>query len=145
MNNDLKYTVNQIYEAICVVNKHAKTAILPKQLYTLKKLAIAQLLQENKAEKIGLHYTNNQKNNQQFSVTLVKCGNFYFHIPATKEDFQNLEHLGRSNVIGSNPKVPMSLHHAKKILIHYTNYTEPQEKPKKKNKFTPYIFKRLGE
>ena len=71
MYNDVKYSVNQIYEAISVVNKHAKTAIIPKQLYNLKKLAITKLLEEKKAEKVGLHYINNPKNNQQFSVTLM--------------------------------------------------------------------------
>lgn len=145
MKNKLNYTVNQIYEAISVVNKHAKTAIIPKQLYELKKLAINKLLSEKKAEKVGLHYTNNPKNNQQHSVTLVKCGIFYFHIPPTKDDFTNLIHLGKSNAIGSNPKVPMSIGHAKKILIDYTNYMEPKKIIKTKKKFTPYVFKRLGE
>lgn len=145
MKNKLNYTINQIYEAISVVNKHAKTAIIPKQLYELKKLSIAKLLLENKAEKIGLHYTNNPKNNQQHSVTLVKCGAFYFHIPSIKDDFNNLAHLGKSNEIGSNPKVPMSIGQAKKILMDYTNYIEPTKVMKRKNKFTPYVFKRLGE
>lgn len=145
MNKKINYTTNQIYEAISVVNKHAKTAILPKQLYQLKKLAINKLLLEQKAEKVGLHFTNNPKNNQQHSVTLVKCGSFYFHIPSVKEDFTNLIHLGKSDVIGSNPKVSMSVGYAKKVLMDYTNYTEPKKTIPTKRKFTPYVFKRLGE
>lgn len=44
-------SVSEIAQAIFTVNRHAKAAPDPKQLYTLKKIALDQLILEGKAKK----------------------------------------------------------------------------------------------
>ena len=65
MNKQQKYpppiqlTVENLLQAISVVNRHAKTAPNPKFLYKLKHDSLHKLLAEGKAKKIGLHFSNN--------------------------------------------------------------------------------------
>ena len=60
----LNPTIENLARAIYVVNRHAKTAPNPKYLYALKKKALLKLVQEGKATKKGLHFSNNPKLSQ---------------------------------------------------------------------------------
>jgi hypothetical protein len=139
----LQPTVENLSKAIFTVNRHAKTALNPSFLYLLKKKAIEKLISEGKAKKIGLHFSPNPKYSKQQSDVLVSVGNYYFHIPPTKEDFMQLPHLGMLNESYRNPVVKMPLSQAKLLLQAYTGLNEP---PSRKQKtYKKPIFKRLGE
>lgn len=130
-----KTWTNSIAQAIFIVNKHAKTAVEPKKLYTLKRLALNKLLQEKKAKKIGLHFSDNPHFSFQHSDVIVTCGDYVFHLPPTKEDLKNLPHLGNRSTSIRNPKAIMSLSKAKQILQSYVGQAKDsnskQEKVKK--------------
>ena len=139
-------TTDSLSLAIYTVNRHAKTAQNPKFLYLLKHEALKKLLSEGKAEKVGLHFSQNPRFSQQQSDVLVKCGSYTFHIPPTKNDFEELPHLGKLDNSVRNPKGSLSLAYAKRILTAYTGITEDNSGAGKKN--PPYqkpVFKRLGE
>ncbi|MCZ0754275.1 YkyB family protein [Anoxybacillus sp. J5B_2022] len=142
----LEPTIDNLAKAIFTVNRHAKTALNPSFLYLLKKKTIEKLLDEGKAKKVGLHFSPNPKYSQQQSDVLVVVGEYYFHIPPTKEDFATLPHLGALNGSYRNPVVKMPLSKAKALLQSYTGITETEKHPPRTKK--PYqkpIFKRLGE
>ncbi len=115
------HSTDQIARAIFTVNRHAKTAPDNRELYRLKSESLLKLIQERKASKIGLQFVQNPTKSQQYSTTLVKCSSFYFHMRATKEDFQRLPHLGHPNGRFRNPSVSMGLPKAKRILQAYLN------------------------
>ena len=97
-------TIENLSQAIFIVNRHAKTAINPGFLYKLKHESLKKLIAEGKAQKVGLHFSEHPKNSRQQSDVLVECGRYTFHIPPTKQDFTELPHLGKldSNVqVGS--------------------------------------------
>jgi len=142
-NNYLESTIQNLSQAIFTVNRHAKTAINPKFLYSLKKNALNKMIQEKKAEKIGLHFSRNPKFSQQQSDVLVKCGEYTFHIPPTKEDFEYLPHLGHLDQHSRNPKTRMSLNLAKQLLINYTGMKENQKN--NKTIVQQPVFKKLGD
>ncbi|WP_217585745.1 YkyB family protein [Lentibacillus saliphilus] len=135
--------VDDLAKAIFTVNRHAKTAPQPQHLYTIKKEAINQLLQEQRAEKVGLHFSNNPKLSNQHSTLLVKIGNYFFHMPPTRNDFQELDHLGHLDENYRNPQTKMSLSHAKKIIYRYLDWSPPSQREQTKTKsytsryFTP--------
>lgn len=142
------YTTEDLSRALFVVNRHAKTAPNPKFLYFLKKKALEKLIQDGKAKKHGLHFSKNPRNSQQRSDVLVSVGEYFFHIPPTKNDFQKLPHLGELNETYRNPKTQLSLSRAKQILQTYTGIVEGSEdntKPLTKNKYQKPIFKKLGQ
>jgi len=139
----LQPTVKNLSQAIFTVNRHAKTALNPKFLYTLKKVALNKMIQEKKAMKTGLHFSRNPKFSQQQSDVLVECGEYLFHIPPTKEDFELLPHLGHLDQHSRNPKTRMSLNQAKQLLQDYTGLQE-DNKPQKEKPQKP-VFKRLGD
>ncbi|MET3698175.1 YkyB-like protein [Bacillus oleivorans] len=140
-------TPNTIAKAIFTVNRHAKTATNNKYLYKLKQEALVKLIKEGKAQKIGLHFSNNPKYSRQQSDVLVECNEFTFHIPPSKEDFQTLPHLGELNSSIRNPKVHMSLNTAKKVLQSYTGIKEntAAASHKASKGYQKPVFKRLGE
>jgi hypothetical protein len=145
----MKPTIENLSQAIFIVNRHAKTAPNPKFLYNLKFHALHKLIREGKAKKIGLHFSNNPKFSQQQSDVLIKCGKYTFHLPPSKNDFDELPHLGKLDNSIRNPKATLSLTQAKKILLSYTglkemnnNTTSNQTARKKYNK---PVFKKLGE
>jgi hypothetical protein len=148
-NQPLKPTTENIARAIYIVNRHAKTAPDPKFLYTLKKRALHKLLTEGKAKKEGLHFSNNPRNSKQQSDVLVSAGEYYFHMPPTKEDFENLPHLGSLNQTYRNPKIHLSLAKAKALLQQYVGIRESTpagSAPKKPSPtYKKPVFKRLGE
>ncbi|MFD1017984.1 YkyB family protein [Thalassobacillus hwangdonensis] len=129
---------NDIAAALFTVNRHAKTAPQPQQLYELKKHTIQRLLNENRAEKMGLHYSDHPKFSRQHSTLLIKVADYYFHIPASKEDFQQLEHLGKLDQNYRNPKTRMSLSAAKKLLYNYLGWSPPKKhNPLNHSRFAP--------
>ncbi|WP_088809488.1 MULTISPECIES: YkyB family protein [Listeria] len=111
----------QIAEAIFIVNRHSKVATNPAYLYKLKQAAITKLLSDGHAEKVGLQYSKNPKNCRQHSLVLVKCGDFLFHIPPTKNDLKELHHLGEQVRLQYKTKTSLSLKRAKYCLEAYTN------------------------
>ncbi|WP_226620020.1 hypothetical protein LG298_08095 [Cytobacillus firmus] len=142
----LQPTVENLSQAIFTVNRHAKTAPSPKFLYKLKHDALHKLIKEGKAQKAGLHYSGNPKNSQQQSDVLVKCGNYSFHLPPSKEDFSELPHLGKLDSFVRNPKSSLSLNAAKKLLMSYTGLKELNSPPnEKKQHYQKPVFKKLGE
>ena len=146
-NQPLKPTTDNVAKAIYIVNRHAKTAPDPKFLYMLKKRALQKLLTEGKAKKEGLHFSNNPKNSKQQSDVLISAGEYYFHMPPTKDDFENLPHLGSLNQSYRNPKIHLSLAKAKALLQQYVGVKETVSN--RPNKTAPTykkpVFKRLGE
>ena len=142
----LKPTIENLSQAIFIVNRHAKTAPNPKYLYKLKYSALQKLIKEGKAKKIGLHFSNNPKYSQQQSDVLISCGKYTFHLPPSKSDFAELPHLGKLDSHVRNPKSALSLTQAKKILSTYTGITEEDKThPSVKKKYTKPVFKKLGE
>lgn len=146
---ELNLTIENLSQAIFIVNRHAKTATNPKFLYKLKHEAIKKLLAEGKAKKVGLHFSGNPKNSQQQSDVLVSCGKYTFHIPPSKNDFADLPHLGRLDDQVRNPKASLSLKTAKAILSAYTGISDPPQPPPHKTRhqhvYQKPIFKKLGE
>jgi hypothetical protein len=114
-----EFSINSLAQAVFIVNKHAKTALEPKNLYNLKRLALSKLMQEGKAKKIGLHFSDNPRFAAQQSDVIVECGSYVFHLPPTKEDLKKLPHLGSRAASIRNPKAALSLSKAKQILQSY--------------------------
>ncbi|MEH7383895.1 YkyB family protein [Bacillus sp. JJ1521] len=143
----LEPNVDNLARAIFVVNRHAKTAPNPKFLYLLKRKALEKLISEGKAKKEGLHFSRNPKNSQQQSDVLISAGDYYFHMPPTKEDFSRLPHLGQLNQTYRNPKTYLSLSLAKNLLQQYVGLEEKTENTGRQNKRTYQkpVFKKLGE
>ncbi|CRK80666.1 YkyB family protein [Neobacillus massiliamazoniensis] len=148
-STSLTLTIENLSQAVFIVNRHAKTATNPKYLYKLKHESLKKLIVEGKAQKIGLHFSEHPRNSQQQSDVLVECGNYTFHIPPTKTDFSELPHLGRLDGSMRNPKASLSLNHAKSILQSYTGLTEIQQSTsthtKNKRTYQKPIFKKLGD
>lgn len=140
----LEPTIENLSQAIFTVNRHAKTALNPKFLYSLKKQALEKMIREEKASKAGLHFSRNPRFSQQQSDVLVKCGDYTFHIPPTKEDFEQLPHLGHLDQHSRNPKTCMSLSKAKQLLQEYTGLKEPRQEHQKRKQQKP-VFKKLGD
>ncbi|MCP8616027.1 YkyB family protein [Salirhabdus salicampi] len=128
MTKGKKPSPQQIAEALSVVNRHAKAAPDPRHLYDLKKNAIQKLLEEHKAEKVGLHYSNHPKFSQQHSTLLIQVGDYSFHIPPSKEDMKSVQHLGHIDGSYRNPKPQLSLKRAKLVLYDYLGWEKPLRK-----------------
>jgi hypothetical protein len=141
-------TISNLTQAIFSVNRHAKTATDPKFLYSLKRKALEKLVTEGKAKKEGLHFSRNPRNSKQQSDVLVSAGDYYFHMPPSKEDFEHLPHLGSLNQTYRNPKSNMSLSQAKEVLQNYVGIIPPTSTPQNKSPYRKYqkpVFKRLGD
>lgn len=132
--------IKEIAKAIYTINRHAKTALKPQHLYYIKKETINQLLKENHAEKVGLHFSNSPKLSNQHSTLLVKVENYYFHILPVKEDFEKLEHLGSLDENYRNPRTKMSLSQAKRIVYRYINYQPKKETNRLQKNNTPSYY-----
>ncbi len=107
--------------AIFTVNKHAKTAPNNQYLYALKREALQKMIDEKRANKVGLHFVQRAKHSQQNSVVVVQCADYFFHTLPTKQDMKQLSHLGSLDPQFRNPKGHMSLTEAKRLLCTYTN------------------------
>ncbi len=146
--NPTCFTADDLGEAIYSVNRHAKTAPDPKFLYNLKKKTIIKMLEEGKAKKLGLQYSDHPHLSFQQSDVLIQCGKYTFHIPPSKDDFQTLTHLGHLSKEVRNPSSRLSLSKAKKILMSYTGCKENTDDTHAKNhkkKYYKPTFTRLGE
>ncbi|SFM01332.1 YkyB-like protein [Gracilibacillus orientalis] len=130
---DSDEAIKKMGQALFIVNRHAKTAPDPTQLYRLKNETMKKLIKESKAVKVGLHYSKNPKQSRQHSVLLVQVGNYYFHTPPNKEDMESLPHLGHLDESYRNQKPTLSLNKAKAILYEYLNWSIP----KPTNKYRP--------
>lgn len=117
----------EIAQAIFTVNRHAKTAPDNQYLYALKKEALQKMILQNRAKKIGLHFSINPLKSQQQSSVLVQCGDYFFHMLPKKEDFKQLEHLGQLDESYRNPPSRMNLKTAKSILIEFTGLQPPKK------------------
>ncbi|MFZ3579674.1 YkyB family protein [Virgibacillus sp. DJP39] len=143
MNQENSTSITELAKALYTINRHAKTASEPKHLYFIKKETIKKLLFENRAKKIGLHFSDHPKFSNQHSTLLIKVEDYYFHIPPEKKDFNQLEHLGTLDQSFRNPQAKMSLSSAKKIVYNYIDYKDKPDKKTKNNKrytssyFTP--------
>jgi hypothetical protein len=51
-----RLTIDNLSQALFIVNRHAKTAPNPKFLYKLKHESLKKLIEEGKAIKIGLNF-----------------------------------------------------------------------------------------
>lgn len=145
---NLNLTIENLAQAIFTVNRHAKTATNPKLLYKLKQETLKKLIEEGKARKIGLHFSENPRNSQQQSDVLVECGRYTFHIPPAKSDFLELPHFGKLDERVRNPKATLSLNSAKALLQLYTGISELDQTPtnhKKSKTYQKPVFKKLGE
>lgn len=143
-----KYSIELLAKALFIVNRHAKTATDSRFLYQLKHATIKKMLAEGKAKKIGLHFSRNPKFSQQQLDVLISCGNYYFHIPPTKEDIHTLTNLGKLDDHFRNPKTILPLQEAKRILQLYTGIERKKNEVTQKRKRPIYqrpVFKRLGE
>lgn len=124
-----KASTQELAEAIYTVNRHAKTAPEPQHLYHLKKEAIHRLLEDGKAKKIGMHFSDHPKLSNQHSTLLIQVADYYFHILPTKDDFERYEHLGSLDHSYRNPRSKMPLGRAKRILYGYIGWeTEKKQK-----------------
>ncbi|SET28722.1 YkyB-like protein [Oceanobacillus limi] len=136
-------SLSDLAKAIYTINRHAKTAPEPGHLYFIKKESIKRLLQERRAVKIGLHFSDHPKFSNQHSTLLVKVDQYYFHIPPSKEDFKELEHLGTLDHNYRNPQTKMPLSQAKRIIYQYINWQPNKSAKRTKQKeyasayFTP--------
>ena len=83
-----------------------------------------------KAIKEGLHFSRNPRFSQQQSDVLIRLGDYFFHIPPTKEDFRILPHLGHLESSYRNPKTTLSLTVAKNNSRLYDSEALKQEKIK---------------
>ncbi|MFQ3546088.1 YkyB family protein [Halobacillus rhizosphaerae] len=117
----------ELAESLFIVNRHAKTAPEPKHLYEIKKFTIEKLLDEERAQKIGLHFSDHPKLSKQHSTLLIEIAGYYFHIPANKSDFEELKHLGKVDHSYRNPKPKLSLSKAKRTLYRYLNWEKPKD------------------
>lgn len=134
-------SVQELARAIYTINRHAKTAPEPRHLYQIKKDAIHKLIKEQRAVKVGLHFSDHPKFSNQHSTLLVKVDNFYFHIPPSKEDFKELEHLGSLDQNFRNPQVKMSLSQAKRIVYKYIDWKPEENRHAKQKKYrSPYYI-----
>ncbi|MCP8970874.1 YkyB family protein [Ectobacillus ponti] len=129
--------LEQLAQAVFVVNSHAKSAPDPKYLYWLKRRTLEKLIAEGQAKKEGLHFSRNPRLSKQQSDVLVKAGSYYFHLPPAKEDFQTLPHLGELNDTYRNPKPTLSLSAAKRLLQQYIG-PEAMEEANKAKQTTPW-------
>ncbi|MFD1849210.1 YkyB family protein [Oceanobacillus bengalensis] len=130
----------ELAKALYTINRHAKTAPEPQHLYYIKKEAINKLLEESKAKKVGLHFSDHPKFSNQHSTLLVKVDDYYFHIPPTKDDFKELEHLGSLDQNYRNPQTKMSLSKAKKIIYNYINYKPERKQPSTKRRYVSSYY-----
>ncbi|GAB3068368.1 YkyB family protein [Virgibacillus ainsalahensis] len=132
--------ISDLARALFTINRHAKTAPEPKHLYFIKKEAINRLLKEKKAEKVGLHFSDHPKFSNQHSTLLVKVDNYYFHVPPSKDDFKELEHLGTLDQNYRNPQTKMSLSQAKKIVYRYIDWKPKKQPHKPRRKYASSYF-----
>lgn len=124
----MNYSTEEIAGAIQVVNRYAKAALNPKQLYWLKKLSIQRLISEGRATVLGYHHFGGNDYIKQNPVLIIQCGEFRFHQNPQPGDLQKYEFLNDQHNF-KNPRVRMSLSLAREILSKY-GYPTPKTSSK---------------
>lgn len=114
----MDYSTEEIAGAIQVVNRYAKAALNPKQLYWLKKLTIQRLISECRATVLGYHHFGGNELIKQNPVLIIQCGEYKFHQNPQPGDLQKYEFLKDQHNF-RNPRVRMPLSRAKEILSKY--------------------------
>lgn len=144
---DNSIPIQDIAQALFSINRHAKTAPEPQHLYHIKKETIIKLLTENRALKVGLHFSDRPKHSNQHSTLLVSVDDYFFHIPPEKSDFKELKHLGALDQNYRNPRSKMSLSQAKQIVYRYIDYkpTKKQSIKKKQQSSSYFTPSSLGK
>ncbi|HLR01956.1 MAG TPA: YkyB family protein [Virgibacillus sp.] len=141
-------SLDEIAKALFTVNRHAKTAPEPQHLYYIKKEAIKRLLENDDAEKIGLHFSDHPKYSNQYSTLLVKVGDYFFHVPPVKQDFKELKHLGTLDQSYRNPQTKMALSYAKKVIYRYIDWKPTKKSASNKHYsssyYTPSSLGKMG-
>lgn len=130
------YKDREIATAIYTVNRHAKTALDNRSLYSLKRLALEKMICTGRAKKLGLHFVKKPRYSQQQSAVVIQCADYYFHTLPKKEDFKQLPHLGHLDDTYRNPRRNMSLNVAKGILNDFLDLSCTKQLTKK-HKLTP--------
>jgi hypothetical protein len=128
----MQVTQENLAKALYVVNRHAKTSPEPQKLYQLKTAVLEKMIHEGKAQKVGLQQSPNpSKYHQQTSNTLVKVGEYGFHILSSREDLLELPHLGPWSEDFRNPTDSFPLRQAIQLLERYAGVKEKttQTKP----------------
>lgn len=137
---DKTIPLQDIAQALFSINRHAKTAPEPQHLYQIKKEAIHKLLDEKRAKKIGLHFSDRPKRSNQHSTLLVSVDNYFFHILPEKNDFKKFEHLGSLDESYRNPRSKMSLSQAKRIIYRYIDFKPKKKRTVKKKQHSSSYF-----
>lgn len=132
--------LQDLAQALFTINRHAKTAPEPKHLYQIKKATINKLLDENRAEKIGLHFSDHPKRSNQHSTLLVKVDDYFFHVPPSKEDFKQLKHLGSLDQNYRNPQSKMSLSQAKRIVYRFIDWKPEMKEQHRQKRYTSSYY-----
>ncbi|OIJ19431.1 hypothetical protein BKP45_13375 [Anaerobacillus alkalidiazotrophicus] len=132
-NSSMNLDIESIQHALYSVNRHAKTAIVKRDLYEIKNNTLQKLINIGHAKKLWLEYSTQPGKAKQSTVVLVKVGiktkgnPHFFHMIPEKEDYITLKHKG---VVCPqdlhNPKSSMSLNTAKKILLQFIG-AKPQK------------------
>lgn len=118
----IEIDLEEITHALYVINRNLKTITAPdrrRYLYNLKKNVLLKLVSEGKAKKVGIHFSPNPRLSKQANDVLIEVGDYAFHIPPTKEDFQTLPHLGQREQEKRNPKVYYPFKKAIRLLEDY--------------------------
>ncbi len=76
------------------------------------------MLKKRRLKKVYI-FSRNPRFSQQQSDVLIRLGDYFFHIPPTKDDFRTLPHLGALESSYRNPKTTLSLTTAKKTLQNF--------------------------
>jgi len=117
--------IKAIAKALFVINKNSKTALNPHVLYELKRQVIKKLLSEGLAKKIAIHRFPGRRSVNTFAVN-VKVEDYYFHIPATKDDFKNLPIISVNDNFRNEKVYDFTLKQSKNILYDFLNYDEKE-------------------
>lgn len=126
-NHSRNFKINEIAQAIYVINRRAKVAPDSSALYALKHAAIKKLLSEQRATKLCIHRFKrvhhfhsilDSKVDVPTTFTLVSCGEYIFHYPAEKQDLKDLQYE-KEIVSIRNPYSKMKYSSAKHILLQY--------------------------
>ncbi|MBD8038716.1 hypothetical protein H9635_18385 [Solibacillus sp. A46] len=125
IGRDLK--INEIAQAIHVINRRAKVVPDSSALYSLKYAVIKKLLLEQRATKLcvhrfkrvhQLHSIRDSRIDIQTIFVVVSCGEYTFHYPAEKQDIKDLK-FEKKIVSIRNPRSEMSYASAKRLLLQY--------------------------
>ncbi|WP_099363777.1 YkyB family protein [Fredinandcohnia onubensis] len=121
--------VEQIAQAIQVINRHAKTPKDFPDFYKLKNDAIKLSIKKGYAKKIGLDYYYYPHMGRKEIFTSIQIDRYFFHTTPTDSDLRNLKMIYRRY---RNPNICMSLKEAETVILTFLNNEKYVKKPTKK-------------